>query len=255
MVAYAKQYGRFTSPVASGRWPVASDRRSASAAKERTERKECEARGNSLNRGGFLCALCDPSRQSGSGVHYYYNQNWQLIEERTLTPDPLTLTSIAQYVWGMDYIDTPVLRFYDGNCDGDCSPTTDPSDTIRSYLTDANHNVTMTITKSYGVPNVATTIHHYAYTAYGEATRYDSDWTNPTTSVGGGPLYCGYLLDSETGLYLARNRFYNSSLATWISRDPISYLAGMNLYMYVGDHPTIANDPTGMILYASADCV
>jgi hypothetical protein len=34
----------------------------------------------------------------------------------------------------VDYIDTPVLRFYDGNCDGDCKPTTDPSDTICSRL-------------------------------------------------------------------------------------------------------------------------
>ncbi|MGW8256496.1 MAG: RHS repeat-associated core domain-containing protein [Thermoguttaceae bacterium] len=61
-----------------------------------------------------------------------------------------------------------------------------------------------------------------------------------------GPLYCGYFFDAETRLYLARNRYYNSSTATWINRDPIGYKGGMNLYEYVGDNPLSRTDPFGL---------
>ncbi len=136
-----------------------------------------------------------------------------------------------------------MVRFHDGNADGDCDPTTDADDTIRYYTWDANHNVTTTITDGYGVGNDATL--HYVYTSYGEATVCDENWSNSAAPTEDGPLYCGYFFDAETGNYLARNRYYSPSLSTWVSRDPIGYRGGINLYEYVGDDPTDGSDPTG----------
>ncbi len=61
-----------------------------------------------------------------------------------------------------------------------------------------------------------------------------------------GPLYVGYYFDAETGLYHVRNRYYDTSLGRFISRDPIGYGDGMNLYQYVGGRPLTFTDPMGL---------
>ncbi|MGW8256260.1 MAG: RHS repeat-associated core domain-containing protein, partial [Thermoguttaceae bacterium] len=71
---------------------------------------------------------------------------------------------------------------------------------------------------------------------------------SPSTPETDGPLYAGYFFDAETRLYLARNRYYNSSTAAWINRDPIGYKGGLNLYEYCGDNPTNRTDPSGLQL-------
>jgi hypothetical protein len=46
---------------------------------------------------------------------YYYNESWQVLEARKYADaDPLD-----QFVWDIRYIDAPVVRFHDGNTDGD----------------------------------------------------------------------------------------------------------------------------------------
>jgi hypothetical protein len=52
-----------------------------------------------------------------------------------------------------------------------------------------------------------------------------------------------------SGLYQVRNRYYNSSLSAFVSRDPLSYAAGdLNLYRYVGNNPANRTDPSGHCL-------
>ena len=58
-------------------------------------------------------------------------------------------------------------------------------------------------------------------------------------------------IDSETGLYYNRNRYYNPSTGRFISPDPIGYGDGMNMYAYVGNDPMNATDPMG--LFANDD--
>ncbi|WP_146561180.1 RHS repeat-associated core domain-containing protein [Posidoniimonas corsicana] len=53
-------------------------------------------------------------------------------------------------------------------------------------------------------------------------------------------------LDLLTGLQLNRKRYYHQQLGTWLSRDPIGYLGGLNLYGYVVSRPTFYVDPTGL---------
>jgi len=175
-------------------------------------------------------------------VHYFYNHDWQMLEERFVDGEGDTVAS-NQYVWSARYIDAPVLRFHDGNGDGDCNLATDAADTIRYYAGDANYNVTTTIT----IGQTETVTEHCVYTAYGEATVYDAAWVTLGAPAEDGPLYCGYFFDAETGNDLARNRYYNVALATWISRDPIGYKGkDVNLYRYVRNSPLNRLDPLGL---------
>jgi len=66
-----------------------------------------------------------------SHAHYYYNQEWQLLEERLVDGQGATLAA-NQYVWSPRYIDAPIARLHDGNGDGDLL---DAGDNIRYYTT------------------------------------------------------------------------------------------------------------------------
>ena len=50
-------------------------------------------------------------------------------------------------------------------------------------------------------------------------------------------IYCGYRYDAETDNYYVRNRYYSPTLGRWLSRDPIGYEGGINLYGYVDSSP------------------
>jgi len=119
--------------------------------------------------------------------------------------------------------------------------STAAADNVRYYTGDANHNVTATIDAGTGE-----VVDRYVYTAYGEATVYDSAWASLGAPTEDGPLYCGYFFDAETANNLARNRYYTAALAMWISRDPIRYKAGdANLYRYVENAVLNRVDPSG----------
>src|SRR5690606_37260852 len=48
--------------------------------------------------------------------------------------------------------------------------------------------------------------------------------------------YAGYIFNPEmhgAGLYTVRHRHYSPELGRWISRDPVGYVEGLNLYQYV----------------------
>src|SRR3972149_6083473 len=74
-------------------------------------------------------------------------------------------------------------------------------------------------------PGSETTRIHYVYD--GETSQ------NTSVTVGTG------------GNYQVRNRYYSATLATFISRDPIGYKGGINLYEYVGDSPLMRSDASG----------
>lgn len=56
----------------------------------------------------------------------------------------------------------------------------------------------------------------------------------------------GARLAREAGLYYLRNRWYDPELGRFISRDPIGFDGGTNLYSFVDGQPLIARDPEGL---------
>jgi RHS repeat-associated protein len=54
------------------------------------------------------------------------------------------------------------------------------------------------------------------------------------------------MFDAPTGLYRTLNRFYSPENQTWITRDPIGYEGGANVYAFVSGNPISATDPLGL---------
>jgi RHS repeat-associated protein len=88
-------------------------------------------------------------------------------------------------------------------------------------------------------------LNHFVYDSFGNRTA--------TTGVDFRFGYTGRELDSETGLYYYRARYYDSQLGRFISEDPIGFNAGdTNLYRYVKNSPTNWTDPTGKFANVAA---
>ncbi len=78
-----------------------------------------------------------------------------------------------------------------------------------------------------------TTTDTYYYNAYGEQTSSTGSTANPYRYGG----KYGYYTESYTSLILATQRWYSPHLMRWVSRDPIGYRGGVNLYRYANNRP------------------
>ena len=58
-------------------------------------------------------------------------------------------------------------------------------------------------------------------------------------------IFCGYRYDAETQNHYVRNRTYNPVLARGLTRDPIGYSGGINLYEYLGGLAAARTAPPG----------
>ncbi len=80
------------------------------------------------------------------------------------------------------------------------------------------------------------------YTAYGSRIMV-SQGSQPDPFGYG--AQAGYYTDTETGLILCTHRFYDPNNGRWLTRDPMGYDGGINLYGYVGNNPGNRVDPSG----------
>jgi len=81
----------------------------------------------------------------------------------------------------------------------------------------------------------------YSYDAYGKRTITFSRNQTPLQEYG----FTGRRIDTETGLMYFRARYYSPELGRFISRDPLAFIDGMNLYAgYFAMHGMI--DPMGL---------
>ena len=104
--------------------------------------------------------------------------------------------------------------------------------------------------------NTTTVVNHRVFSAYGELLSQ----TNPSAAdclfaYTGRPLSRfseNVTTGGVTGLQNNLNRWYDAITARWLGQDPKGFAAGdRNLYRYVGNSPTNAADPTGLIMLSS----
>lgn len=74
-------------------------------------------------------------------------------------------------------------------------------------------------------------------------TTSGSTTTPPPTPAFG---YVGMVYDYSTGLNLTLYRAYDPQLRRWLSRDPVGFAGGINVYGYVGGDPVNYGDPYGL---------
>jgi RHS repeat-associated protein len=95
------------------------------------------------------------------------------------------------------------------------------------------------------VINVANATHvlleSYSHSPYGAKTPSSTSISNPAQYAGS----VGCYIEDETKLILCGARWYSPSLMRWMSRDPIGYDGGVNLYGYIGGDPINYVDPSG----------
>lgn len=83
----------------------------------------------------------------------------------------------------------------------------------------------------------------FVYDAFGTITDSSGSTINPYGYVGA----LGYRRsDSASGLLHLGAREYNPATGRFLTRDPIGYAGGLNLYGYVGNNPTGWVDPSGL---------
>ncbi len=125
-------------------------------------------------------------------------------------------------------------------------------------------------------------VHGYQYDAAGNASSatYHHDTVGSVTGLSGhagavtqtltyGPFgavqgqtghspnrlrYTGREQDADTGLYYYRARYYDPQDGRFLSEDPLGFAAGdVNFYVYVGNNPVNANDPSGLDARVNVD--
>ncbi len=84
-------------------------------------------------------------------------------------------------------------------------------------------------------------VQSYDYSSYGLATA-SSDFRNSYQ-------FTAREYDWETGTYFYRARYYDPIDGAFISKDPIGFAGGINIYAYSENNPTNFLDPSGMATY------
>ena len=143
------------------------------------------------------------AKTSNNTVTIFVNSGYQILTEYSSTSNA-PFTEIQSFVYAT-YIDDPIAVI---NANG-------------KYFYHSNQQFSVgAITDSGG-----NLVERFGYNAYGKpVTILDSVLVNNEY------LFTGRQIDTETGLFYFRARYYDASLGQFISRDPVGYVDGMSFY-------------------------
>ncbi len=173
--------------------------------------------------GGTVTFMYDPSgrrvqkifTQGTSTTTTTFAYDGQRIAETTDGAGNL----VARYLQGRE-IDEPLALNQNGS--------------ISFYEADGLGSIT-SVTNSAGA-----VVQSYSYDTFGNLVASTGSLANPFR-------YAAREIDSETGLYYYRARYYDPALGRFISEDPLGFRgSGPNFYAYVFDSPTNLVDPFGL---------
>ncbi len=199
--------------------------------------------------GAKSCAL--------NGMTDSYYDGWRVVEERDAAD-----AILRQYVYG-NYLDE--VWTMDNRVGATVAQLNDATGNQRQFYHSNTLYSVHGITDETGAIKEA-----YQYDAYGKQTVItdgnDGDTivnfgANDVRTVGGAStvgnvhMYTGQRFDAETGLLYYKERYHSTALGRFISRDPIGYEAGINLYEYVGSWPTDSVDPFGLFSPSDPICI
>ena len=171
----------------------------------------------------------------------YYHDRGRVIEEYDAAGTPARQ---RYYVWG-NYIDELLVLNDDAGDNSDYYTTYDHLYSPHGLLSKADGAI----------------VERYDYDAYGKPIIYtgnggdgnwwDGDEVTASVSAKGLPyLFTGREFDPLDGaalkLQYSRARYYSLPLRRWLQRDPLEYVDGMNLYVYVQSNPIRFGDPFGL---------
>ena len=166
---------------------------------------------------------------SGKTVHYLYEPGTFVPVAQALRHQPMRLLAQPSYTGAYDIDQDPLWTH---------TPQALPIDVLAWYQCD-HLGTPQELTDPTG--QIAWSAQ---YKAWGEVIEQRSDWarqkglTNPIR-------FQGQYHDHETGLHYNRYRYYDPRVGRFVSKDPISYAGGLNLYAYA-PNPTGWVDPLGL---------
>ncbi len=157
------------------------------------------------------------------------------------TVGPYNLVGLPQQT--TQYLDGDMVDQVFGRIDSTLGPAWLEQDKNMSVcdITDGNGDLRDTI--QYGAfGNVTAQTQYNGLGGSTPETPQTDTWTGLFT-------FAGMQRDPATGLYYDNARYYSPSLQRFISPDPLGLSGGgTNLYVYTGNAPTDASDPSGMAL-------
>ena len=169
-------------------------------------------------------------KTTGSSSTLFISSGHQVVEEYSLSGATYNLE--RSYVYG-SYIDDVIAKI-------EAPGSTGGSSTVLYYHSDRQFNI-RGLTDSNGAVKEL-----YAYSPYGKQIILDASGVERTGSAHNNNYgYTGRRLDTETGLWYFRARYFSNEMGRFISRDPLGYVDGMSLYGgYFAQH--FAFDPYGL---------
>ncbi|SEK11810.1 RHS repeat-associated core domain-containing protein, partial [Achromobacter sp. NFACC18-2] len=162
-------------------------------------------------------------------THYLYEPGSFVPLAQAISRKPILLHQQPAYAGAYDIDRDPLWT---------TSPDPDPVDAMAWYHCD-HLGTPQELTDAQG--EIVWSAH---YQAWGEAKEAITDAAR-AAGIRNPIRFQGQYLDRETGLHYNRHRYYDPQIGRFITKDPIGFAGGSNVYQYA-DNPVGWVDPLGL---------